>query len=95
MSDHDLSIRYQEVRDLGLGLEIVAGELEASEDIAEDYAEQVSHDDLADALEEFASNWSDKRTELVESIRAVAWMAELAGDTFQGLDRDLADAVQE
>ncbi|WP_103501502.1 MULTISPECIES: hypothetical protein [Streptomyces] len=95
MTEQDFSIRYTEISELGEGLSVVAEELDASERIADDHGDHVSNSMLAEALESFASNWSDKRQELVDDIRGIAAFAQAAGDTFQGLDLELEDATKE
>lgn len=88
-------MNYDDIEQLGLGLNVVAGELENSESIADDYGEDAGNDDLASALESFADNWSDKRDEIVEDIRIIAALAEGAGQAFGLLDQNLKEAVEE
>ncbi|MGP3972153.1 hypothetical protein [Streptomyces sp. 6N223] len=90
----DLVINYDEIEDLGTGLETIRSELENSEDIADEYAEDVSHGDLADALEEFADNWSDKRGEIIEEIGNLAEIARSVGEGFSTMDLQLAESTQ-
>lgn len=89
----DLVVDYDKIEELGTGLETIRSELKNSESIAEEYGEDVSHSGLADALDDFADNWSDKRQEIVEQIGTLAEIAQGSAQAFRALDRALADSV--
>ncbi len=93
MSD-DLDITVDEVRELGSKLRLVATEFENSEDIASDYADEVSHDDLAHELEQFAENWRIHRNKLMESLQSFVEKAEQSADGYDGVEEELVRALQ-
>ncbi|MBB0243118.1 hypothetical protein FNQ90_03075 [Streptomyces alkaliphilus] len=91
--DHDLKLSLHDLRNLSRMLDIVADDFEDAEDLASDRSEHVGHGGLAEALEEFATNWSNRREDMVEEIRMAARLAEAAEECFGGLDTALRDAV--
>ncbi|RBY96222.1 hypothetical protein DQ237_10170 [Blastococcus sp. TF02-8] len=55
--------------------------------------EDVGHRAVAEALEDFAGSWDDKRELLSGSLRDVGKMATDSASTFEGVDDELAAAV--
>lgn len=90
----DLVISTDEVRELGEKLRFVAAEFEGANDIAEEYAEVVSHGDLAHELEQFADNWENKRNELMEKLHGLAEAAVASADGYDGFEQALVDALE-
>ncbi|WP_062212178.1 hypothetical protein [Streptomyces sp. NBRC 109706] len=90
----DLTVSVDDVQELGNKLRFVAGEFEGAEDIASDYAEEVCHGDLAHELEQFASNWRVHRSKLMEGLTKFAELAQAAGDSYDGIESELANALQ-
>lgn len=90
----DLVVSTDEVRELGRKLRFIAAEFEDSEDIAEEYAEAVSHGDLAHELDEFAENWQSARTDLMENLQGLAEAAVSAAEGYEGLEQALVDALE-
>ncbi|KAB8163851.1 MULTISPECIES: type VII secretion target [Streptomyces] len=90
----DLDITVDEVRELGQTLRLVATEFENSEDIASEYADEVSHRDLAHELEEFAENWRIHRNKLMDGLRTLAEHATQAAEGYDGIETELANALQ-
>ncbi|MDT0307482.1 hypothetical protein RM780_10960 [Streptomyces sp. DSM 44917] len=90
----DIVLTLAEIRELGQSLRLIAAEFDNSEDIAEEYAEIVGHDDLAHELEEFADNWSNHRRALMENLQGLAEAAQTAAEGYDGIERDLVDALE-
>ncbi|SOD63104.1 Excreted virulence factor EspC, type VII ESX diderm [Streptomyces zhaozhouensis] len=90
----DLDITVSEVQELGEKLRLIATEFENAEDAASDYAEQVSHDGLAHELEEFAENWGVHREKLMDGLRTLAEKAIQAAEGYDGIESELAQALQ-
>ncbi|MDT0269534.1 hypothetical protein RM844_24945 [Streptomyces sp. DSM 44915] len=90
----DLQISVDEVRELATKLRLVATEFENSEDIASEYAEEVSHGDLAHELEQFAENWRIHRDKLMEGLGTFVEHAEQAAEGYDGIETELANALQ-
>lgn len=55
----------------------------------------IGHSRVANALEDFAGSWDDKRERLTTSLRAVGEMATASAQTFQEIDDELAGQIQE
>ncbi|RKN10061.1 hypothetical protein [Streptomyces radicis] len=90
----DLIVTIGEVRELSDKLRLVATEFEGSEDIASDYAEEVSHGDLAHELEQFAENWAVHRGKLMDSLSTFVEMAKAAADGYDGVELELTNALE-
>ncbi|ARQ69423.1 type VII secretion target [Streptomyces marincola] len=91
---HDLEITVDEVRELGEKLRLVATEFENAEDVASEYADEVSHDGLAGELEEFAENWRIHRNKLMESLESFVEKARESADAYDGVEEELVRALE-
>ena len=56
---------------------------------------EVNSSDVRSALEEFADNWDDKRTETSKSLSSLAEMVGKAVETFTEADKELAAKARE
>lgn len=90
----DLNVTTEEVRELANKLRLVATEFENAEDIADDYAEQVSHDDLAHELEQFAENWKHHREKLMDGLQSFVEAAKSAAEGYEGIEEELVNALE-
>ncbi|MGH9247018.1 MAG: hypothetical protein ACRD29_22405 [Acidimicrobiales bacterium] len=70
-------------------------EFDGLEDVVEGYQAAVGHDRLADRLDSFASNWSDERRKMKESMEAVAGYADAAADAYRDTEGQLCDAFEQ
>lgn len=90
----DLDITVDDVRELGDKLRLIATEFENAEDIADEYADEVSHRDLAHELEEFAENWRIHRNKLMDGLRSLAEKATESAEGYDGIETELVNALQ-
>ncbi|MDT0345347.1 hypothetical protein [Streptomyces litchfieldiae] len=90
----DLVVTVEDVGRLGEKLRFVAGEFDGAQDIAEDYADEVCHGDLAHELEQFAESWKIHRGKLMEGLTTLAELAQSAAEGYDGLETALANALQ-
>lgn len=74
-------------------LGLLTHEFEKAEDIASDARDVLGHR-VADAVHEFAANWTVHRTELLGSIESVQKMIRSSHDTFVRADTDLAEQIR-
>ena len=58
-------------------------------------ADEVNSSEVSDALDDFADNWDDKRTEVAQSLAALSEMVAQAVEAFDGADRELAAKARE
>ena len=56
--------------------------------------EEIGHRRVADALDDFAGSWDDKRGKLTTSLREVGDMATSSAATFQEVDDQLAADIE-
>ncbi|KAB8167270.1 hypothetical protein FH609_012900 [Streptomyces sp. 3MP-14] len=71
----DLRVTVDDVRELGERLRFIAAEFDDSQSIADDYAEQMGHDDLRHEVEQFAANRKHQRRKLMRSLQEFAEVA--------------------
>jgi hypothetical protein len=68
-------------------------EFEGLDDVVEGYESAVGHDGLAGKLDDFATNWSDKRREMVKAMEAIAGYADAAADAYGETETELTGAI--
>ncbi|RKN45551.1 hypothetical protein [Streptomyces hoynatensis] len=90
----DLVVTVADVRELGDKLRFLAAEFEDAGGTAEDYADEVCHGDLKHELNQFADNWRVHRGRLMENLRKLAEQAHAAGETYEGLETELVNALE-
>ncbi len=79
--------------DLGHHLRAVATEFDAAQHNADYLATAAGHEALAEKIKDFASVWDDKRAEMLDAIASLADAAKGAGEQYEQLDNDLAQAL--
>lgn len=91
----DLVLDTDQLRQLGADLRLVAEEFTHANNRSDDVADDVGHDDLADAIREFAHNWDDKREKMVADIGTLAEAAIATGEVFEQLETDLVASLED
>lgn len=87
----EYSVDYHALGDVGDTLTNLTGEFGGAEDGVDGYKGDVAHEEVMDALGDFASNWSDDRGEIVEKMENVAGFAKQAATAYGDVDTQLAD----
>jgi hypothetical protein len=82
------------LRDTGAQIATVKAEFENAKTNSEDVAAAVGHPGLAERVREFASNWDQRRSELVEQLATVHGNLVTAADGFEATDTELAIAIE-
>lgn len=90
--DH-ISINTTTLAEIGSRLKTLHDDFTHSTDIAGHYTGDMGSGDVAGAMSDFASDWSKKRDQLASELDTLAKTATMAAQTWDGLDRDLADAL--
>ena len=88
------SVDVASVQDLAARLRGLKQEFEGLEDAVAGYEGDLGSAELADALDGFASNWSDKRKELVRPLDEVAGYAAAAAEAYASCERELSADMQ-
>lgn len=89
----DLSYSLDHLRQLGQQLSGLADAMDGTARRTSWDREGIGHRWVADALEEFAGSWDDKREKLTASIRDVGRMATDSAQTFEDVDEQLAAEI--
>ena len=79
----------------GNALRYVKDELSRAEDTADDARSILGHDRLADRVSSFASNWDDRRKEMLASIGGLGDVAAQAGKIYEEIERELVSTMTE
>jgi hypothetical protein len=69
-------------------------EFKDAEKTANRGAEAIEHPGLADALRTFASEWDDRRDEILHAIEGLGDAAVEAGKMYEEIERELVSALQ-
>lgn len=90
----DLQYSLELLNGLGRQLSGLADGLEGNTAGTSWDPEEIGHRRVADALQEFAGSWDDKRGKLTTSLREVGDMATSAASTFREVDDQLAAEIE-
>ncbi|WP_156044183.1 hypothetical protein [Cellulomonas sp. HZM] len=82
------------LRSAGTDLRAIAQEFVEADARTHALAEQVGHEELADAVRDFSRGWDDRRARIVEDVAALADACTGIGDGFEDLDGQLAAALR-
>lgn len=85
-----LLVDLDALRETANELKTLAKDFRNASKTAADAMGAVGHDQVADALDEFTSNWRRHRDALVSSLDAVAQMARDSRATYVEADEELA-----
>ncbi|GLW44779.1 hypothetical protein Stsp02_04410 [Streptomyces sp. NBRC 14336] len=62
---------------------------------AEGYGDELGSDKLRDVFDDFSDTWKKNRKKLMKDIEYLAKFTENAAKSYDGLDRDLANALRD
>jgi hypothetical protein len=54
----------------------------------------IAHPGLRDRLEDFADNWDDRRTEMINAIEGLSDAASGAADVYENVEEELVKALE-
>lgn len=84
------TVDYDALDEMASTLQSLADRFEGLEDQMEGYGDAVAYEEVADKLERVASNWSDDRGEIVDTMEASAEYATQAAAAYRDTDNELA-----
>jgi len=91
----DLTYDPDRLATLASQLGAITQNLKSDRDLKGYDVEDVSHQKVADAIDDFVNDWDDKRNKLTEKVESIGQMAEKSHDEFTKVDLDLAAALTE
>lgn len=95
MGGQKLSVDTTAVASLGQNLATVRSSLEGASASSEALAAMVGHQPLAAVISDFAGQWDDRRTELMEQLDALKEKASAVAEAFEDVDNQLAKSLTE
>jgi hypothetical protein len=93
MADGHININTGVLADIASQLRTLHDDFQNSTNLTGHYAGSMGSGDVANALNDFASDWSKKRDELVSGLDTLSKTAQTGAETWDGLDQHLADAL--
>lgn len=84
----------EELGRFGRRLGDLSEELRNIEDLIGEYQWQVGHDGIADALGEFADNWSHERGDIANQLDDLKYAAGSAAEGYEVTHEGIADQVR-
>lgn len=91
----DLVLSLDQLSTLADDLEAIQHELENAEGNGDAAAEATGDDELRERMNDFHSKWDAKRGDMLKNVQQLAGMIRNVADTFQQVDNDLANALEE
>ncbi len=90
----DVKINLDELESLSNRLKQVSGDLSNAEAFSSGVAGVVGDERLASVLRDFADKWNVRRQDLIEQVEITAAAAQAIHDTFEELDREIANSIE-
>lgn len=90
----NLDIDILELRRNAQDIRSTSNRLKLVEQVAQDIAHLVGHDNLAAKVRDFGGKWDITKGNLERSLELLADSMEAIADTFEDLDRDLATSAR-
>jgi predicted nucleic acid-binding Zn-ribbon protein len=91
----DLTYNSGDLEILGDQLTDLTGKLKDDGRLKELNREEVGHNKVADAIDDFVNDWDDKRKKLTQKVEALAEMASKSHEEFTKADLELAEALKQ
>jgi len=92
MADH-ININTGMLADMGTQLGRLRDEFTNATKNVDGYSGEMGSGDVADAMHDFASDWSKKKGDLTAQLDALSKGATGSAQTWDGVDGHLADAI--
>lgn len=94
MAGH-IAINTAELASVGQTLGRLKEEFDGAGQIVDHYSGYLGSGRVADTLHEFATNWDVHKKGITKDLEHLAGIADEAAKAWDGLDRDLAKALQD
>ena len=91
----DLTYNSGDLETLGSQLADITSKLKNDKRYKNFDREQVAHQKVADAIDDFVNDWDDKRNKLTDKVEALAEMALKSNEEFTKADLELAAALRQ
>ena len=91
----DLAYATEDLTLLGSDLKTLSDDVKGDGALGEVGVDQVAHQKVVSALEDFAGDWDDRRDKLAESLSAISDLATKAAEELTKVDAELAKEIRE
>lgn len=91
----DLEVATDELADLGNELKGLGEDLKKIDGKADYGREDLVHDKVVDAMDNFRGNWNDNRDHLADKLGKLGDLATTAAESFEEADAELARQIRD
>jgi hypothetical protein len=89
----DLIVDTDMLRSLDASLRLIVDTLDQAEGMSRSTAGACGDGDLSEVLSEFADDWEDTRSDMLDSVRSVSDAIHMISDAFETLDDTLVNTL--
>jgi hypothetical protein len=89
----DLVVDTEMLRSLDTSLRLIVDTLDHAEGMSRSTAAACGDGGLSEVLTEFAEDWEDTRSDMLESVRSVSDAIHMISDAFDTLDETLVNTL--
>lgn len=93
MAAPDVAYDSVALETLGHELKATTSNLKNDEDLKRAGIDEVAHQDVVNAIDDFVGDWDDKRKKLTDKVEALSEMANESFAKYDEADRELADSL--
>lgn len=91
----DLAYATEDLNLLGSDLKTLSGDVKGDGALGDVGIDQVAHQKVVDALDDFAGDWDDRRKKLADSLGAISDLASQAAQELTKVDEALAKEIRD
>ena len=91
----DLTYDAERLSTLATQLTTITDDLKSDRDLKGYDVQDVAHEIVAEAIDNFVNDWDDRRNKLVEKVETLADMASKSAEQFTQADLELAASLTE
>lgn len=91
----DLAYATEDLQLLGGDLKTLSDDVKGDGALGDVGVDQVAHQTVANALDDFAGDWDDRRKKLGDSLGAISELASKAAEELTKVDNELAKEIRE
>jgi uncharacterized phage infection (PIP) family protein YhgE len=91
----DLKLDLERLKKLDSDLKAIVSEFNGADDFSDTVAAATGHDDLHDAVHDFAHAWNEKRPQMTDGVKKLEQKLSAITEGFTKIDTQLAQAMEQ